>query len=168
MFKNNPIIPLLIIVTVCVLSCQKIVSYPPEPEIKFESFKLKDTVDLIGNNIKLGELIFSFIDGDGDIGLGQPDSIYENDSTNINLFFTLFDLEKGEFIEIEDDDLETPLNYRIPFMERTGQNKTLQGEIQVNFEYYIIRYDTIKYDFYITDREQHLSNIESTDTIVFN
>jgi len=151
-----------------IFSCQKIITYSDIPQIKFKSFTLKDTVDAIDNIIKLGELVFSFIDGDGDLGLEQPDSIQQNDTIIVNLFFTLFEKIDGQFQKVDEEDLETPLNYRIPYMEREGQNKTLKGEIQVNFEYYIIEYDTIKYEFYIVDRALHKSNVETTPEIIFN
>jgi len=145
-------------------SCRKIESYPEIPFIEFKSFTLQDTVDLLGNPGKAGELVFSFVDGDGDIGLPQPDPT-STDTTNYNLFFTLYEKLDGEFIKVDEDDLETPINYRIPFIEMEGQNKTLKGEIQVDFIYLIIKYDTIKYEFYLVDRALNQSNVETTPEI---
>ena len=51
--------------------------------------------------------------------------------------------------EVPDDDILKPSNYRIPFMERTGQNKILKGTISITFLYLFyypdrqIRSDTI-------------------------
>ena len=161
-------IPILIItVLLSSLSCKKIESLPEIPSISFNSFILKDTTitDLLGNEGKIGELTFDFEDGDGDIGLTQPDSL-SVDSTNFNLFFTLFGKIDGEFIEVSENDLEPPLNYRIPYIEKEGQNKTLIGEIQVDFRYYhTFEYDTIKYSFFIVDRALHKSNVETTPEI---
>ena len=158
-------IPILIItVLLSSLSCKKIESLPEIPSISFNSFILKDTTDVLGNEGKIGELIFDFEDGDGDIGLIQPDSL-SVDSTNFNLFFTLFGKIDGEFIEVSENDLETPLNYRIPYIEKEGQNKTLIGEIQVDFIYLLFEYDTIKYSFFIVDRALHKSNVETTPEI---
>lgn len=145
-------------------SCRKIESYSVIPEIEYKSFTLRDTIDLLGNPGKIGELLFGFVDGDGDIGLPQPDST-TTDTTNFNLFITMYEMLDGEFIKVDEDDLETPINYRIPYIESEGQNKTLKGEIQVDFIYLIIKYDTIKYKFYIVDRALHESNNEETDTI---
>jgi len=158
-------IPILIItVLLSSLSCKKIESLPEIPSISFNSFILKDTTDVLGNEGKIGELIFDFEDGDGDIGLIQPDSL-SVDSTNFNLFFTLFGKIDGEFIEVSENDLETPLNYRIPYIEKEGQNKALIGEIQVDFIYLLFEYDTIKYSFFIVDRALHKSNVETTPEI---
>lgn len=151
---------------ICILSCQKIESISEIPHIEYKSFTLKDTIDILGNPGKIGELVFRFEDGDGDIGLVEPDSIYQ-DTINYNLFFTLFEKIDGSLVEVDEDELETPLNYRIPYIEVKGQNKTLKGEIKVEFYYLLQLYDTIKYDFYLLDRAQHESNTESTPEIVF-
>ena len=157
---------LILIITVLLsgLSCQKIESLPEIPSISFKSFILIDTTDVLGNEGKIGELTFDFEDGDGDIGLTQPDSL-SADSSNFNLFFTLFSKTDGEFIEVSEDDLETPLNYRIPYIKKEGQNKALKGEIQIDFIYLLFEYDTIKYSFFIVDRSLHKSYIEITPEI---
>jgi len=157
---------LILIITVLLsgLSCKKIESLPEIPSISFKNFTLIDTIDALGNEGKIGELTFDFEDGDGDIGLTQPDSL-SADSTNFNLFFTLFSKTNGEFIEVSENDLETPLNYRIPYIEKEGQNKALKGEIQVDFIYLLFEYDTIRYSFFILDRALHKSNVETTPEI---
>ena len=161
----SKILIITIIVLLGGLSCKKIESLPEIPSISFKSFILIDTIDPLGNEVKKGELIFDFEDGDGDIGLTQPDSL-SADSTNFNLFFTLFCKTDGEFTKVSEDDLETPLNYRIPYIEKEGQNKALKGEIQVDFDYLLtFEYDTIKYSFFIVDRALHKSNIETTPEI---
>jgi len=149
------------------LSCQKVESISEIPHIEFKSFELRDTIDILGNPGKIGELIFKFEDGDGDIGLEQPDSI-SSDNTSYNLFFTLYEKIEGQFQKVDEDDLETPLNYRIPYIENIGQNKTLKGEVKVEFYYYLLMlYDTIKYEFYIVDRALNESNVETTTEIAF-
>ncbi len=163
----KPFVKILIITIIILLSglsCQKIESLPEIPSISFKSFILKDTTDALGNVGKIGELTFDFEDGDGDIGLKPADSLTV-DSTN--LFFTMFNKIDGEFIEVSEDDLETTLNYRIPYIEKEGQNKALKGDIQIDFLYYhTFEYDTIKYSFFIVDRALHKSNIETTPEIV--
>ena len=156
------ILILIIIVLLGGLSCKKIESLPEIPSISFKSFILIDIIDALGNEGKIGELIFDFEDGDGDIGLKPADSL-SVDSTN--LFFTLFSKIDGEFIEVSEDDLKTTLNYRIPYIEKESQNKTLIGEIQVDFIYLLFEYDTIKYSFFIVDRALHKSNVETTPEI---
>ncbi len=171
MIKSFSIFFILFSGWVLFFSCRKIESYPEIPSIEFKSFTLSDSIvviDSMGNWGKTGELIFGFVDGDGDIGLPPPDST-SKDTTNYNLFFTLYEKLDGEFAKVDEDDLATLLNYRIPFIEMEGQNKTLKGEIKVELSYYLIHgrleYDTIMYEFYIIDRALHQSNVETTPEI---
>lgn len=155
------------ILSLALFSCLKTETYPEIPEIKYQSFLLRDTTDLLGNKGLVGILVFSFVDGDGDIGLKQPpDSIEPGDPEYSNLFFTMFDMQDGILVEIGDDELEFPLYYRIPYLEPQGMDKSLTGEIEVEFTYLLFEYDTIKYDFYITDRAGNVSNTESTPIFI--
>jgi len=156
------ILIITIIILLSGLSCRKIESLPETPSISFKSFILIDTIDALGNEGKIGELTFDFEDGDGDIGIKPTDSL-SIDSTN--LFFTMYSKTDGEFTEVSGEDLKTTLNYRIPYIEKEGQNKSLKGEIQVDFIYLLFEYDTIKYSFFIVDRALHKSNVETTPEI---
>jgi hypothetical protein len=54
-------------------------------------------------------------------------------------------------------------------MERTGQNTILQGTIAVTFLYnFFSEEDTIRYEFYLKDRAENLSNTVSTNDIVLS
>lgn len=157
-------IVLIIIILISVSSCFKIETYPPEPQIEFISFTMTDSVDSFNNPGLIGELRFSFIDGDGDLGFNQPgDTSTENISKTI--FITAFTKTSGEFVE---DTGRIPLNYRIPYFESNGNNKTLKGEIIVKDINHYPPYngDTIKYKFYIKDRAGNKSNTEETQELV--
>ncbi|MBI5219677.1 MAG: hypothetical protein HY958_12175 [Bacteroidia bacterium] len=146
-----------------VFSCRKPKKYSDIPEIHYKSFYLRDTNDQL-NNVKMGTLTFSFIDGDGDIGLRQGDTFPPYDSSKYNLFTTLFQKTDSGFEEIH---LDNP-NYRLPYIDVSeGQNKTVKGDIKIDFTYnYPLKYHTIKYKFYIMDRAFHKSNTDSTGEIV--
>lgn len=155
------------ILSLVLFSCRKTETYPEIPEIEYQSFFFRDTTDILGNEGLVGKLVFSFVDGDGDIGLKQPpDSAEPGDPEYSNLFFTLFDMQDGILVEIGDDELKFPLHYRIPYLEPQRMDKSITGEVEVEFTYLLFDYDTIKYDFYITDRAGHESNIESTPTFI--
>ena len=158
----------LILFVILVLgSCRKIEQLPPVPFIKFTRFVVFDTTTLLGK-YKAGRLDFYFEDGDGDLGLAAPAGI-TTDSTN--LFLTLFRKKGGIMVPSTDkSDVLLPYSeYRIPFMTRPGVNKILKGTISVSFLYlFYTPGDTIKYDFYIKDREEHESNTESTSEIVIS
>lgn len=157
------------LISLLVFSCRKPQNYSEIPEIGYKSFTVRDTTDLLGNNGLVGELTFTFVDGDGDLGLHEPDvepgdTIDPEDPEYTNLFFTLYVMKNG--ILTIPDDIKIPLNYRIPYMEPEGQDPSLKGEIKVEFLYILFKYDTLLYDFYITDRAKNESNLESTPLIV--
>ncbi|MCE5345461.1 MAG: hypothetical protein LLG13_04115 [Bacteroidales bacterium] len=151
------------IVVSALASCLKIKELSPVPHIEFTSFSVFDTTDILNNRYKAGKLQFYFEDGDGDVGLETAESV-ENDTSN--LFFTLFRKSGNTMVEVTDkNDLMKPASYRIPYMERTGQNKILKGTVSVIFLYTFYEpgdSNIIKYDFYITDRSDNTSNIVST------
>jgi hypothetical protein len=158
---------ILFLIILAAGSCKKIVQLPPEPRIEFTSFAVLDTVDILGNKGKAGRLKFYFEDGDGNVGLDEPSGNPAADSTN--LFFTLYRKNNGEMITVSDNDPLKPSAYRIPFLERLGQNKILKGTISVTFLY--LSYnpaDTIMYDFYLIDRDLNESNLESTSEIILS
>jgi hypothetical protein len=147
-------------------SCRKVEQLPAVPHIEFTNFTIFDTIDILGNNSKGGRLKFHFEDGDGDLGLNAP----TNDQTDsTNLFFTLFRKEEEIMVPAPDNDPLKPSSYRIPYMERLGQNKILKGTISVTFLYlFYSPADTIRYDFYIKDRALNESNVVSTGEIVLS
>lgn len=151
-----------IISFVFITGCEKVQSYPATPEIEFKSFWVRDTI-LNDNHIRLGTLSFSFVDGDGDFGLFQPDS-GENDTTKLyNLYFTVYQKING--VMVQDTNLKSKPYYPVYYneaMKREGQDKTLKGTISLNLEYFVIKYDTVKYDFFIVDRALNKSNIATT------
>lgn len=145
-------------------SCEPIQTIPARPFIDYTSFTVFDTIDLLGNTVKGGRLKFYFEDGDGDLGLPVPVEDVNFDS--VNLFLRLYRMNNGVLAPATDNDPLKPSGFRIPFMERTGQNRILTGNISVDFMYlFTTEEDTIKYVFYVKDRADNLSNIDSTSTL---
>ncbi len=145
-------------------SCEDIQSYPETPQIEYKSFGIFSSVDPLGNEILIGQLEFEFTDGDGNIGLKQDSTTTIPDSLKYNLFLSLYDKQGADFEKVED---LSSLYFRIPYIEREGQNKTLKGTITVDLEYKTLKYDTIFYTFYITDRDYNQSNVDSTEVLIF-
>ena len=149
---------------IAMYSCDPVQTVPARPFIEYTSFTVFDTTDLLGNSVKGGRLEFYFEDGDGDLGLPVP--VEDLDTDSINLFLRLSRLNDGVFEPAPDNDPLEPTGFRIPYMTRTGQNKILTGNISVVFMYFFTtEEDSIKYDFYVKDRAEHLSNIVSTSTL---
>lgn len=159
------VVPVSVLFSLLILnSCEPIETMPARPFIDYTSFTVFDTTDLLGNIVKGGRLKFYFEDGDGDLGLPVPVEDLEFDS--VNLFLRLYRMNDGVLSPAPDDDPLKPSGFRIPFMERTGQNRILKGNISVEFMYlFTTEEDSIKYVFYVKDRAEHLSNIDSTSTL---
>ena len=153
------IIPLLFL-TIFLGSCGKIEQLSAVPRIEFRNFTVFDTVDILGNHSKGARLLFYFEDGDGDLGLNQPTSV---DSDTINLYLSLYRKINGAMVIAPPNDPLYRSGYRIPYMERLGQNKILRGTMKVSILYSAYTsHDTIMYDIKIKDRAGNESNVVST------
>jgi hypothetical protein len=142
------------------LSCLDIDEASVIPEINFEWYKVIDNLDLLGNQQYQVELVFSFVDGDGNIGY----DVYDTTNSKENFFYTLFIKEENEYSEYELDDT---ISYIIPYIEPQKSVRVVKGEINVEFEFKkeLFPYDTIRFDVYIKDRSNNESNVESTPDI---
>jgi hypothetical protein len=149
---------------IALFSCDDMQQLPGRPRIEYRSFSIFDTTDILGNSVKGGRLNFYFEDGDGDLGLPTPSDNLAGDS--INLFLKLYRLDNGVITPAPGNDPLTPIGFRIPYMTRTGVNRILKGNISVVFLYlFYTTEDSIRYDFFIKDRAENISNVVSTDTI---
>lgn len=152
------------IIILLLYSCTKIERLPSVPRIEFKSFSVFDTMDILGNKAKAGRLNFYFEDGDGDLGLDVPNG-EQPDTTNI--FFKLYRKTNGEIVPAPENDPLRPSTYRIPYMEKQGQNQILKGTISITFLYlFYSGADTIVYDFFVRDRAQNESNTVTTNEII--
>ncbi len=157
----NPKISTFLLLSYAVLiitllnSCLKKQTASPIPNIQFNKFEAqKDTANLY----------IDFIDGDGDIGLLQSDTVPPN---NYNCFITYIEKQKGKWVKRE---LPIDFNYRIPVINKSNKKKTLQGLIKIAIKpfYYdpYSKYDTIKYEMYIVDKALNKSNVITTPEFI--
>jgi hypothetical protein len=152
-------------------ACKKIQQLPDEPRVEFRSFTVFDTTDILGNVCKGGRLNFYFEDGDGDLGLASPEQDVTDMTDTTNLFLVLFRKTGGVMVQVPEDDFMKPYSYRIPYMESPSQNKILKGTVTLTFLYLFYPpedNDTVRYDFYLKDRADHISNTESTCEIALS
>ena len=167
-FKN---IILLFIIASVFYACKKKDVYPVIPEIKFENFL---TITNVGQSFpERGVLIFSFTDGDGDIGLYQSDTLPPYD---FNLFISYFEIQNGDTVEVfltqtdpATGDVDTlNFNGRIPILTPLGSNKSISGEVEDTIFIHnpSSPFDTIMFKAYIVDRALHKSNTISTPLIL--
>jgi hypothetical protein len=144
-------------------------NYPIPPSVEFRYFKVFDTTDILGNVYKAGKLNFYFEDGDGNIGIDPPE---DNDDDTVNLFLKLYRKSGTQIVLVTDpDDVLKPSDYRIPYMERTGRNPILRGTISVFFlyqNYDPADNDTVRYEFFLKDRTDNVSNTGVTNDIALS
>jgi hypothetical protein len=144
-------------------SCEKLENASKVPEVTFKSFTLYQTLNDLGQLSLEGELVFDFVDGDANIG------ILDTGSNERNLFLLPYQKLDSEYDSIDAE--RYGKSYRIldnEGLHREGKYTTIKGEIRVKIPYLLEPpFDTIRYDFYIVDREGNKSNVESTSDIAF-
>lgn len=141
--------------------CLKTEKFPAEPKITFKEFKQ------FGDS---ASVVISFTDGDGDIGLGQGDTLGDFAPGQLyfhNLFVDYYNWENGTWVK---QDFTLPLYYRIPVITPTGQNKALEGDIAVALKPYPVlpgsEGDSIRLNVRMADRAKHMSNEVESGVIV--
>ena len=139
-------------------SCKPTVEYADEPTVSFKNFYFSDTV-LLGNQVKQGTLIFSFTDGDGDIGF---DTVQPRQNT---IFMTKHKMKDNVLTQM---DLLVDLNYFVERIYKDDRRQAMSGDIKIEDlnEYPMSFGDTIMYKFYIVDRAGNHSNTDSSGLIV--
>lgn len=154
--RANILVALLIAILIAAASCSDVETYSEIPKLEFVKVFLADTTDKeLGNKEKLQEITLHITDGDGNLGLNRG----EADSLN-NLFITMYKKEQGQYVLATD----TIFKYRIPYKQPIGQNKYLRAEVIVSHTTPQIKidYDTVRYEIYVQDRADNLSNTITT------
>lgn len=145
-------------------SCIKKESYPLIPEIGFSQFITEfDTTSAFA---KRGILVFSFTDGDGDLGLKSSDTLppyQKNGNYYYNLVIDYYEKQAGQFVKVS---LDPPFSARIPYLSNYP-DKPIKGIITDTLTLNPAPlYDTIKLVFFLYDRALNKSNVDSTPPIV--
>lgn len=162
MYQHLWIIVFFIVsLSLALFQCKKPEKIPPQPKIKFIDLPVRDTVDMLGNPVRRATLIFSLIDGDGDIGFKEGDTLPPFNIGSpyyYNLYINLYKRENGQMVPIN---IATPFYYRTKYIEPQGINKVLQCTLKVNLDFNVpFSYDSCDFEFYMYDRSLNKSNIE--------
>lgn len=129
-------------------------------------------------------LIFTFKDGDGDLGLTQADTFPpynpvldpNNNNKSLNPYYNNLYIEYLESVDGIFQYVTAPfttdtLNYAFRFESLTpsGRHKAIRGdiEVQISPSPYKNARDTVIYKFFIYDRALHKSNLIETPPIVW-
>ncbi|MCE2772509.1 MAG: hypothetical protein LW750_03575 [Bacteroidetes bacterium] len=134
------------------VSCKPEPVYPAEPILKFKQFVQTGTNDTL-------KAVFSFTDGDGDIGIAV-------NSTDSNMVLTLYyQKPDGSFAVVDNPTTVDPndsvfYNYRIP--ELPDGQKGLEGDIYLTINKAFIPYDTIQFNAFLLDQRGNKSELVRT------
>ena len=139
---------------VLIAGCKKDENISPIPAITFKSL-------LVGNNgVKdtASILTFSYIDGDGDLGV-----LSDNTSEPYNLKIATYERINGSYVYLINQD-----GY-IPNLTPKARDKAISGDITDVLQLPLNKInDTLHYEVYIIDRAGHESNMIITPDIVVN
>ena len=167
----------LFLLGVIFLSCRKFEEFPIEPIIEYENFLVEYNVET--GKTERGVLIFSYTDGDGDLGLAA-DEIYPpynpESEYYYNLIINYYEKQNGTFVEVPllswnaDSAYYDTLtfNSRFPRLLKYVEDQPIQGQFNDTLFIFnpLSEFDTIKFSAYIIDRALHESNVIETPEIV--
>ncbi len=158
-----------LLVILVFLACVKKPDYPDTPVIVYKQFGIRD------GNFGLGQLVFSYTDGNADLGY----SVSQRNATNYDIEFKVLNvypdnttktavdikrqIKNGDTTFVQDSIFE---NY-LPLVDLNGQSKAIEGEVFYNSAFNPNDSSRVKIVFYIYDRARNKSNIEETPIIQF-
>ncbi len=177
MNNSTKILILMLIVGSVVFSCRKFEEFPDIPVITYDKFiVLMNTQTGITER---GVLVFSYTDGDGDLGLSSnhTNPPFDKDGEYYyNLIIKYFEKQNGVFIEVPllswnaDSSYYDTLtfNSRFPVLTPLTGNLAIKGVFEDTLFIYnpLSEFDTIKFKAYIYDRALNKSNEIETGEIV--
>lgn len=151
-------------ILVYVSSCIKKETYPAQPKISYKEFQ--------NFQADSGYFTFKFTDGDGDFGLKAEDTSGTFTSSSkyyYNLYIKyLYKKADGTWSAyFNANPLVNDTQYykfRVPFIEQTGKDKSMNGEVRVKLTELrpTASHKNIKYLFYIFDKSLNQSNVEES------
>lgn len=169
-FQHQRIAPLLILLLAMVTGCSRDDDYPVEPVLEYSGFLFRANPE---GQVTEGVLVLEFTDGDGNMGLGQADTLppfHYGGAYYYNFFIYLHTKQQGVYVPVTFPDTSYNFHSRIPRIEFTGNSKAIKGEIEYTFDLLIMKpflpSDTIMIETWIYDRALNKSNLVRTPDIV--
>ena len=170
--KQYSVAIILFAFIISLTACPVPPEYPIEPFLEMQQVILTDTIDALENPIKRATIVFKLIDGDGNIGLKESDTIgtfHPDSQFHYNCFAEMYRIDDGD---TTDAGLQLPLQYRVPYIEPAGENKNLLADVFIDIDITIGNqppdYDTVFYELYIYDRDFNKSNIIQSPAVPFH
>ncbi|MGI8893435.1 MAG: hypothetical protein ACR2GN_08235, partial [Bacteroidia bacterium] len=164
---------LVILLAVVLLSCRKNEEFPLEPHIDFKDITHNKNIQGKDTSITL---IFSFTDGDGDVGFQKNESGPPFTGEYEYNFYVNYQEKNasGQFVPVivptyvdsitPDGDiiviikyLPIQFTYRLPYMANSGRNKAIKGDIAVEINTFGFS-PVSRLEFFMYDRALNKSN----------
>jgi len=146
----------------CMWSCEPLQKYSDIPVIKFMSLSFEDVTTELGTD-KMAILTFSFVDGDGDIGVRSKDSISK---IHYTWYKKLPDetYEPYQFPKTGTINDSTAIPYGSVMNKDEAHNKTLNGSIKIALSAptHPKDVDIMHIKYHIFDRARNKSNVDQT------
>ena len=170
---------ILFAILIAMAACKKKLEYPIEPKITFGGLSYLMNAD----STLTGEVILTigYTDGDGDLGLGDADTLYPfgpNDPHYYNLIIDYLKWDGTAFVETpllswnqQSQSFDTvSFNARFKLPVFNDEENAISGIIEYTMMVFnpLSPNDTIKFRAHILDRALHESNTIETDAIWFN
>ena len=134
-------------------------------------------IDDVTNNSKVIMTTY-FTDGDGDVGREGSsfdcEDQYEAFINDFDMYVRYFEKVSGNYVEIVpgvDGNLDSclPFHNYLPNLTPEGQNKTLEGEIELRFNFTGLPLnpgvDSVRFELQLQDRAGNRSNIANSPSI---
>ncbi|MBO7615761.1 MAG: hypothetical protein J6T22_01015 [Bacteroidales bacterium] len=172
----------LFLMALAVFSCQKKVEYPVEPKIAYEGFTYLMNPDSTFSG--QGVILFSYTDGDGDLGLDDSDTLPPfgfNDTYYYNMVIDYLKSENGVFVKTPLLSPHVPtgpadtlvlfdtvtFNARFKRLRDSEEPKAISGtmDYKLTVQNPFSPNDTVKFEIRILDRALHESNVIQTEAI---
>lgn len=173
----SKILILALVGGIAFVSCRKFEEYPDIPAITYSNFLV--LINQETGITERGVLVFTYTDGDGDLGLASGDTMapFNRDSEYYyNLIIKYYEKQFGEFVEVpllswnNDSSYYDTLtfNSRFPVLTPESGNQAIKGVFEDTLFIYnpISEFDTIKFKAFIYDRALNKSNEIETPPII--
>ncbi len=155
---------------VVVTSCKDDPKFEDTPYLEWRSHEYE--VDPNTNNSKVIMTTY-FTDGDGDVGREESDfdceSEYDQFIKDFDMYIRYFEKVSGTFVEVFPVDSCLPFHNYLPDLTPEGQNKTLEGEIELRFNFTGLPQnagvDSVKFELLLQDRSGNKSNMAFSPSI---
>ena len=131
------------------VSCKPEQVFPDEPMLSFKEYQYNGADTL--------KTVFSFTDGDGDIGVAPT-------GNDINMMLTLYYKDQNGEFQVARPGISTTDSITYPFRipELPDGQNGLEGDIYLIVNSAFIQYDVIQFNAYIVDQTNHKSSVIRT------